>query len=114
MHCPASPTEGPPCPRYPSAFSTAPRPPGPQVSHYQDLDRFVQIGSLTKPLTGTLLAQLTEAGVLQLDDPLDRFLHIPAGTGITLRHIHSRSPAALRSSRLRRWWRTVCQGECRV
>ncbi|MFJ8856623.1 serine hydrolase [Streptomyces sp. NPDC102437] len=58
----------------------------PQVSHGHDLDRFVQIGSLTKPLTGTLLAQLVEADVLQLDDPLDQFLRIPAGTGITLRH----------------------------
>ncbi|MER5357486.1 serine hydrolase domain-containing protein [Streptomyces sp. NPDC002785] len=65
----------------------------PQVSHGHDLDRFVQIGSLTKPLTGTLLAQLAEAGLLQLDDPLDQFLRIPAGTGITLRHLAGHTAA---------------------
>ncbi|WP_328321145.1 serine hydrolase domain-containing protein [Streptomyces sp. NBC_00388] len=59
----------------------------PRVSHGHALDRFVQIGSLTKPLTGTLLAQLASAGVVQPGDPLDQYLPVPAGTGITLRHL---------------------------
>lgn len=75
----------------------------PQVSHGHGLDRFVQIGSLTKPLTGTLLAQLAEVGLLQLDDPLDQFLRIPAGTGITLRHLAEHTAAMPRvPPRLRR------------
>ncbi|WP_331745268.1 beta-lactamase family protein (plasmid) [Streptomyces sp. NBC_01116] len=65
----------------------------PQVSHGHDLDRFVQIGSLTKPLTGTLLAQLASTGTLQMDDPLEQFLPAPAGTGITLRHLAEHTAA---------------------
>ncbi|MFH8517565.1 serine hydrolase domain-containing protein [Streptomyces gelaticus] len=75
----------------------------PQVSHGHDLDRFVQIGSLTKPLTGTLLVQLASAGTLQLDDPLEQFLPAPAGTGITLRHLAEHTAALPRvPPRLRR------------
>ncbi|MGW3830843.1 serine hydrolase domain-containing protein [Streptomyces microflavus] len=75
----------------------------PQVSHGHDLDRFVQIGSLTKPLTGTLLVRLAAAGTLQLDDPLERFLPVPAGTGITLRHLAEHTAALPRvPPRLRR------------
>ncbi|WEH33389.1 serine hydrolase [Streptomyces sp. AM 4-1-1] len=59
----------------------------PRAEHGHDPDRFVQIGSLTKPLTGTLLVRLAETGVLHLDDPLDTHLPAPAGTGITLRHL---------------------------
>ncbi|MFD6476326.1 serine hydrolase domain-containing protein [Streptomyces anulatus] len=65
----------------------------PQVSHGHDLDRFVQIGSLTKPLTGTLLVQLASTGTLQLDDHLEQFLPAPAGTGITLRHLAEHTAA---------------------
>ncbi|MFF1479158.1 serine hydrolase domain-containing protein [Streptomyces sp. NPDC058301] len=59
----------------------------PRVEHGHDPELFVQIGSLTKPLTGTLLVRLATAGALGLDDPLERFLPVPAGTGITLRHL---------------------------
>ncbi|MFF3762941.1 serine hydrolase domain-containing protein [Streptomyces sp. NPDC001922] len=59
----------------------------PRVSHGHDPDAFVEIGSLTKVLTGTLLLRLAAAGTLDPDDPVDRFLNAPAGTGITLRHL---------------------------
>ncbi|MEV6020693.1 serine hydrolase domain-containing protein [Streptomyces sp. NPDC051997] len=59
----------------------------PQVSHGHDPDLFVQIGSLTKPLTATVLTALADDTVLSLDDPLERFLPAPGGTGITLRHL---------------------------
>ncbi|MFE9722055.1 serine hydrolase domain-containing protein [Streptomyces sp. NPDC005794] len=67
------------------------------------MDRFVQIGSLTKPLTGTLLVQLASTGLLQLDDPVEQFLTAPAGTGITLRHLAEHTAALPRvPPRLRR------------
>ncbi|MFB7918424.1 serine hydrolase domain-containing protein [Streptomyces sp. NPDC056061] len=49
-------------------------------------DRFVEIGSLTKVLTGTALMRMCTAGALHLDDPLERWLPVPR-TGITLRHL---------------------------
>lgn len=57
----------------------------PQISHGHNPDLFVQIGSLTKPLTATVLTALADDGVLSLDDPLELFLPVPRGTGITLR-----------------------------
>ncbi|MCX4846248.1 serine hydrolase [Streptomyces sp. NBC_00893] len=59
----------------------------PQALHGHALDAYVQIGSLSKALTGTALARLAGDGVLQLDDPLEQFLPVPRGTGITLRHL---------------------------
>ncbi|MEV6048484.1 serine hydrolase domain-containing protein [Streptomyces xanthochromogenes] len=59
----------------------------PRVEHGHDLDKFVEIGSLTKALTGTVLTGLASAGVLQLDDPVEYFVPAPAHTGITLRHL---------------------------
>ncbi|WP_438293080.1 serine hydrolase domain-containing protein [Streptomyces sp. HUAS TT7] len=59
----------------------------PRAVDGHDLDRYVQIGSLTKPLTATVLTRLAEAGALQLDDPIEQFLPAPPGTGITLRHL---------------------------
>ncbi|MFI5978975.1 serine hydrolase domain-containing protein [Streptomyces sp. NPDC051452] len=59
----------------------------PQVRNGHSLDLFVQIGSLTKTLTATVLTALAGRGVLSLDDPLESFLPAPAGTGITLRHL---------------------------
>ncbi|MEU6664475.1 serine hydrolase domain-containing protein [Streptomyces sp. NPDC046727] len=56
----------------------------PRVTGGHALDRHVQIGSLTKALTGTLLARMAEAGVVGLDDPVERWLPAPPGTGITL------------------------------
>ncbi|MBB5937743.1 serine hydrolase domain-containing protein [Streptomyces zagrosensis] len=61
---------------------------GPErVSHGHDPDRFVQIGSLTKVLTGTALMRLAEAKTLELADPVERWLPVPPGTGITLLHL---------------------------
>ncbi|MFF9089418.1 serine hydrolase domain-containing protein [Streptomyces sp. NPDC014991] len=48
------------------------------------VDRYVQIGSLTKTLTGTVLTRMAEAGAIGLDDPVERWLPAPSGTGITL------------------------------
>ncbi|MFH8934674.1 serine hydrolase domain-containing protein [Streptomyces griseosporeus] len=59
----------------------------PAVSDGHATDRFVEIGSFTKVLTGTALTRLASAGALTLDDPLDRWLPAPSGTGITLRHL---------------------------
>ncbi|GGR18094.1 serine hydrolase domain-containing protein [Streptomyces netropsis] len=59
----------------------------PRAVHGHDPDRFVQIGSLTKVLTGTALMRMSHAGVLDADDPLERWLDVPSGTGITLRHL---------------------------
>ncbi|MGW4347180.1 serine hydrolase domain-containing protein [Streptomyces sp. NPDC004690] len=57
------------------------------VEHGHDLDRFVEIGSLTKVLTGTALERLARAGVLELDDPVRRWLPDAPETGISLRHL---------------------------
>ncbi|KUN45155.1 serine hydrolase [Streptomyces olivochromogenes] len=59
----------------------------PRVHNGHSLDLFVQIGSLTKTLTATVLTALAGRGVLSLDDPLESFLPAPGGTGITLRHL---------------------------
>ncbi|MFD5541754.1 serine hydrolase domain-containing protein [Streptomyces sp. NPDC127079] len=59
----------------------------PRVQHGHALDSYVQIGSLSKTLTGTVLARLAATGVLRLDAPLEEFLPVPRGTGITLRHL---------------------------
>ncbi|MCF3129516.1 serine hydrolase domain-containing protein [Streptomyces olivochromogenes] len=59
----------------------------PRVLHGHSPDLFVQIGSLTKPLTATVLTRLADSGFLGLDDPLESFLPAPRGTGITLRHL---------------------------
>ncbi|MFH8518388.1 hypothetical protein ACH4CE_25520 [Streptomyces gelaticus] len=46
---------------------------------------------------------MAEAGALQLDDPLDQFLRIPAGTGSILRHLAEHTAALPRvPPRLRR------------
>ncbi|MBZ4319439.1 serine hydrolase domain-containing protein [Streptomyces huiliensis] len=60
----------------------------PSVAHGHDPDAFVEIGSLTKVLTGTLLTRLAADGVLDMDDPLEKWLPASTpGTGITLRHL---------------------------
>ncbi|MET9991267.1 serine hydrolase domain-containing protein [Streptomyces mutabilis] len=56
--------------------------------HGHDQDRFVEIGSLSKVFTGTVLTRLAKSGVVGLDTPLEECLdEVPAGTGITLRHL---------------------------
>ncbi|MBW1596332.1 serine hydrolase [Streptomyces sp. JJ38] len=52
-----------------------------------DPDAFVEIGSLTKVVTGTAAMQLAAKGRLSLDDPLDRWLTQAPATGVTLRHL---------------------------
>lgn len=59
-----------------------------RVVHGHDAYRFVEIGSLTKVFTGTVLARLAAEGGLGLDTPLEECLgEVPRGTGITLRHL---------------------------
>ncbi|MBD9725084.1 serine hydrolase [Streptomyces caniscabiei] len=59
-----------------------------RVTYGHDADRFVEIGSLTKVLTGTVLARLATAGDLGFDTPLEECLdEVPRGTGITLLHL---------------------------
>ncbi|MFM9583098.1 serine hydrolase domain-containing protein [Streptomyces caniscabiei] len=58
-----------------------------QVSNGHDPDALVQVGSFTKILTGTLLMRLAAEGVVHLDDPVERWLNTPLGTGITLRRL---------------------------
>lgn len=59
----------------------------PDLSDGHAVDRFVQIGSLTKVVTGTALTRMAAAGLLTLDDPLERWLPEAPTTGITLRHL---------------------------
>ncbi len=59
----------------------------PEIRHGHAVDRYVQIGSLSKALTGTVLARLSAAGTVDTDAPLEEFLPVPPGTGITLRHL---------------------------
>lgn len=59
----------------------------PEVSDGHGVDRFVEIGSFTKVITGTALTRMAAAGVLSLDDPVERWLPAVPGTGITLLHL---------------------------
>ncbi|MFF4603969.1 serine hydrolase domain-containing protein [Streptomyces sp. NPDC001339] len=59
----------------------------PQAEHGHAPDRFVEMGSLTKVLTGTALVRMAAADLLELDDPVERWLPAAAPSGITLRHL---------------------------
>ncbi|WP_171166116.1 serine hydrolase domain-containing protein [Streptomyces sp. I05A-00742] len=63
----------------------------PSTTPGHDPDAFVEIGSLTKVLTGTLMTRLAADGVLDMDDPVEKWLGATGGngegTGITLRHL---------------------------
>ncbi|MFI0261422.1 serine hydrolase domain-containing protein [Streptomyces sp. NPDC017056] len=59
----------------------------PRLTNGHRTDAYVEIGSLTKVLTGTALDRLAADGVLAPDDPVERWLDAPPGTGITLRHL---------------------------
>ncbi|MGW0771315.1 serine hydrolase domain-containing protein [Streptomyces sp. NPDC002676] len=58
-----------------------------RISGGHAADRFVEIGSLTKVLTSTVLQRMEETGLLHSDDLLERWLPIPPGSRITLRHL---------------------------
>ncbi len=59
----------------------------PTFSNGHAADRFVEIGSLTKVVTGTALTRMAASGVLSLDDPVERWLPAAPGTGIRLLHL---------------------------
>ncbi|MDX3388192.1 serine hydrolase [Streptomyces niveiscabiei] len=61
------------------------------VSGHHDPDALVEIGSFTKVLTGTVLMRLATEGIVELDDPVERWLNAPFGTGITLRNLADHS-----------------------
>ncbi|MFC9290320.1 serine hydrolase [Streptomyces sp. NPDC057052] len=71
--------------RVPTCVFSSAAPPSVHDGHA--VDRFVQIASLTKVVTGTALVRMAAAGVLALDDPVERWLPAAPGTGITLRHL---------------------------
>lgn len=52
------------------------------------VDMHMRIGSITKTFIGTILMQLSEAGKLQLDDPIDKYVPgVPNGAKISLRRL---------------------------
>jgi len=59
----------------------------PIVTGAHDPDAYVEVGSFTKVITATILQQLAEQAVLTPDDPVERWLDAPPGTGVTLRHL---------------------------
>lgn len=59
----------------------------PALSDGHAVDRFVQIASLTKVVTGTALTSMAASEVLALDDPVERWLPAAPTTGITLLHL---------------------------
>ncbi|MER6557562.1 serine hydrolase domain-containing protein [Streptomyces sp. NPDC001027] len=59
----------------------------PSLSDGHAVDRYVPIASLTKVVTGTALTRMAAAGVLALDDPVERWLPAAPATGITLLHL---------------------------
>ncbi|GHG50176.1 serine hydrolase domain-containing protein [Streptomyces griseocarneus] len=59
----------------------------PRAIHGHSPDLFVEIGSLTKVLTGTALMRMAEAGVVATSDPVERWLKASPGTGVTLQHL---------------------------
>ncbi|MFF9766972.1 serine hydrolase domain-containing protein [Streptomyces sp. NPDC014636] len=77
-----TPTERTAVRRIPTCVLTDAGPP--RVTGGHAVDRHVQIGSLTKALTGTLLSRMAETGAVGLDDPVERWLPAPPGTGVTL------------------------------
>ncbi|TQK52947.1 D-alanyl-D-alanine-carboxypeptidase/D-alanyl-D-alanine-endopeptidase [Streptomyces sp. SLBN-118] len=57
----------------------------PLAEHGHDPAAYVEIGSLTKVLTGTALIRMARAGLLGLDDTVEQWLPAVPGSGITLR-----------------------------
>lgn len=67
-------------------------------------DARFEIGSVTKTLTGTLLASLADDGTVSLDDPVERWIPAGAGTGITLRQLATHTSGLPRLGRNQRRW----------
>ncbi|MFE3324947.1 serine hydrolase domain-containing protein [Streptomyces sp. NPDC059176] len=59
----------------------------PRAEHGHDAARFVEMGSLTKVLTGTALVRMARVGLVAIDDPVRRWLPEAPETGITLNHL---------------------------
>lgn len=87
--------------RVPTCVLTQASPPALGDGHA--VDRYVPIASLTKVVTGTALTRMAEAGVLALDDPVERWLPEAPATGITLLHLarHTSGLPRLPPGRLR-------------
>ncbi|WP_129631886.1 serine hydrolase domain-containing protein [Candidatus Oscillochloris fontis] len=60
-------------------------------SHPVTCEMMYDIASLTKPFTATAALILMDAGLLRLDDPLQRFLPAMRAHGVTLRHLFTHS-----------------------
>ncbi|RKN08440.1 class A beta-lactamase-related serine hydrolase [Streptomyces radicis] len=75
----------------------------PKVTPGHDPEKHVEIGSLTKVITGTALMRMSAAGMVSPADPVEKWLPAAPGTGITLQHLAShtaglpRVPPGLRS-----------------
>jgi CubicO group peptidase (beta-lactamase class C family) len=90
-----------------------PAAPGPATPAAPGPATLFEIGSITKVLTGLLLADLAAAGVVGLDDPLARYLPAPAsvpsfqGREITLADLSSHAAGLPRNPKgmLRSWLR---------
>lgn len=71
-----------------------------------DIDRsFVELGSLTKLVTSTMLDVLDVRGVVGADDPVDMWSPAPRGTGITLRLLAQHRAGLPRLPPGTAWWR---------
>jgi CubicO group peptidase (beta-lactamase class C family) len=68
-----------------------------------DVDAQYRIGSITKTLTGVLVLQCRDEGLLDLDDPLGRFVPESAHGDARLRALLSHS-AGLHSEPVGPWW----------
>ncbi|GGU73404.1 hypothetical protein GCM10010260_01380 [Streptomyces filipinensis] len=79
------PPKGPHVPRTPTCVLSSASPA--RVADGHAVDRFVEIGSFTKVLTGTAMTRMAAAGLLEVDAPVERLLPAAPGTGITLRHL---------------------------
>jgi len=55
------------------------------ASGRHSIDAVVELGSVTKTVTGTLLDRMAAKGLLDPEEPIERWLDAPAGTGITPR-----------------------------
>jgi D-alanyl-D-alanine-carboxypeptidase/D-alanyl-D-alanine-endopeptidase len=55
------------------------------ASGRHSIDAVVELGSVTKTVTGTLLDRMATKGLVDPDEPIECWVEVPAGTGITPR-----------------------------